>query len=264
MSAAKIIRFPDLRPKDQQDADLTPEELVDDYLEHLCAPLVGWVPYRERERLREEARSHLEGRAHAYGIDGFAPQEAMRRSIERFGKSARLSEEFLETWLNYQSQGKIVQKLGLNNAYALFFFGQMAALSYLFLNLRLVFPPSSSLRFGESVHRFDAIGMPLPDGSIWTYLFLGIVFLAPFVAGWLTGRMAVLHAARAVYHMMLPIIIGTFFLGVALLPSREGLFVALAETLWWLPVGCLTAHVAAAVTWRRRCAYHSIPIRRNL
>jgi len=32
---------------------------IKDYLDYLCAPLLGVVPYAERRSLREEARGHL-------------------------------------------------------------------------------------------------------------------------------------------------------------------------------------------------------------
>ena len=37
------------------------DERVEDYLEHLAAPLVGIVPYPERRAFRQEAHAHIEG-----------------------------------------------------------------------------------------------------------------------------------------------------------------------------------------------------------
>lgn len=35
------------------------QEQIQDYLDYLCAPLIGIVPYAQRRRLRAEATDHL-------------------------------------------------------------------------------------------------------------------------------------------------------------------------------------------------------------
>jgi hypothetical protein len=39
---------------------------IEDYLDHVCAPLVDRVPYTERTALRAELRTHLASLAEAY------------------------------------------------------------------------------------------------------------------------------------------------------------------------------------------------------
>ena len=41
----------------QRDCD----EQIEDFLDHLCAPLIGIVPYRERFAFRQEAHAHIDG-----------------------------------------------------------------------------------------------------------------------------------------------------------------------------------------------------------
>jgi hypothetical protein len=74
---------------------MEPNEIVEDYLDHLCGPLIGIVPYGRRERLRAEARYNIFERAALFERDGVSPQEAAERAVEKYGKSDELSEAFI-------------------------------------------------------------------------------------------------------------------------------------------------------------------------
>jgi hypothetical protein len=53
-------RSPDALPAlSAQEGPLERSDRIEDYLDYLCAPLLGAVPYAERRSLREEARAHL-------------------------------------------------------------------------------------------------------------------------------------------------------------------------------------------------------------
>ncbi len=262
MDASKLIRFPEAP---RSTPEVTPAEMLEDYVDHLVAPLVGLVPIHERRRLREETLDGLEARTHSNVQKGMDETEAAIRAIRQYGNTAEIGTRFLEAWLRHQPAGLLGRKLGLPNAYALIFFGQAALCAFLMMEYRLFFPaPVSSLSYvyGD-MRKILPEPIPLPDASPLTLIFLVFVIVAPIVAGWLTGRLAILHAVRASYQILIVLILVSFALGVAMLPITEGLFLALTQMLWWLPAGCLSAHVAAALTWRKRCAYHSFPRRQN-
>ncbi len=258
MGVAKLISFPQGSRKHSA-SDLEPEEMIADYLDHLCAPLVPIVPYIERTRLRDEAWFSIEQRMKAYIADGFEPKVATQMAIEKYGRTEKLIADFLDEWAHYQPKGWLARKIGVPHAYATFFFGQAALWAFLLLELRIFFPSKAGafafgIPYGE-LRQIIPQPIPLPDTGWLSVLFLGFVALAPLIAGSLTGRFAVLHAARASYHVLVLLTLASFALGVAMLPAYECLFLAVALMFWWLPVGCLSAHVAAALTWRRRCAY---------
>jgi hypothetical protein len=49
----------DFEPVQNRDREVSPAERIEDYLDHLCVPLVGVVPYRERRSMRQEAAAHI-------------------------------------------------------------------------------------------------------------------------------------------------------------------------------------------------------------
>src|SRR5438045_9125063 len=56
-----------IRPSVQRPRGETgpPDPRIEDYLDHVCAPLVGVVPYARRQELRAELREHLAAMAAA-------------------------------------------------------------------------------------------------------------------------------------------------------------------------------------------------------
>ena len=48
------------------------QERLEDYLDYLCAPLLGAVPYPQRKRFRREAADHLLALAEDFAAKGFA------------------------------------------------------------------------------------------------------------------------------------------------------------------------------------------------
>jgi hypothetical protein len=235
-----------------------PEDLIADYLDHLCAPLVGVVPYPERSRLREETEYHLERLANAYLLEGATPAAAARRAIQKYGSSSEVGQLFLETWFAHQPQGWLARRLGLANVRALTYFGAVTLLTTLLVQLRVYRPDPEPLTFGLSLAQIRCLvpePLPLPDGGPISILLAGIAVAAPFVAGALTGASVPVRPARAVYMVQTALTLYTFVLGVQMLPTREGLLLALFQLFFWLPVGCATAHIVAVLTWRRRCGF---------
>lgn len=240
----------------QYDGRLTPAEMIEDYLDHICAPLLGIVPYPERARLREETGFHIEQRANDYRLQGMEEREAVLRAIQMVGNSEKVGQTFLETWFKHQPQGRLGRYIGLANAYAFVPF-MVATLAVTWLLMLRVFllPDPKIITFGLSYAQIRHVipePIPLPETNWESLLLYGISIFAPIAAGWWTGVRVPYGAARAVYQVMLPLVIYTFLLSAVVMPRQEGVGLALVEMFYWIPVGCATAHVAGLITWRRR------------
>ena len=81
---------------DQSDAF---EPLPEDYLDYLCAPLLGIVPYAQRRRLRLETEDHLLALVEDFGAEGFAPDQAVTVALREYGEPWRIGQDFAEAWL---------------------------------------------------------------------------------------------------------------------------------------------------------------------
>src|SRR3712207_2488794 len=58
---------------------------IDDYLDHLYAPLVGRVPYEVRQQFRSELQTHLEALVAAREEVGASHEQAVREALTQFG-----------------------------------------------------------------------------------------------------------------------------------------------------------------------------------
>ena len=245
---------------------LTPEaeahDLIEDYLDHLCAPLVGLVPYRERDRLRQEAGYNIEGRMEAFLLDGLSPVQAAERAIAKYGRSDAICEGFLSEWMRYQPHGWISRRLGMANLYALFFFGQAFLWGLVLALVRVFVPSPDPVTFGltlDQVRRLVPEPLPLPDRNplfvaLWVYL-----LLAPFVAGALTGAYVLVGAAKAVAQAILLFVVVSFVVGALLWPAPEGIWLTVSQLLWWLGVGTGTAHLTSVIVRRRKFRFRFDP-----
>ena len=72
-----------------------------------------------------------------------------------------------------------------------------------------------------------------------------LAFLAPFVAGSLTGAMVSAQAERGVRNAVLLLVVHSVITGLLLLPGVEGLVFAGWQALFWLPAGRISAAVTA-------------------
>lgn len=62
------------------------EELLQDYLDNLCAPLVGVVPYVERQSLRAEAEEHLLALIENKEAQGLFSEAAVEATLVEYGE----------------------------------------------------------------------------------------------------------------------------------------------------------------------------------
>ena len=86
---------PDMSRGIRADDAQTADELIEDYLDHLMAPLVGEMPYRMRVAVRDEMASHLRAVADAYVELGSEPDAAARDAIGRFGSAGLVARRWM-------------------------------------------------------------------------------------------------------------------------------------------------------------------------
>jgi len=59
--------------------------LIEDYLDRLCLPLVRRLPYHQRQRIRQEVRDHLLERVAELKSQGVSDDEAVAVAVKQFG-----------------------------------------------------------------------------------------------------------------------------------------------------------------------------------
>lgn len=257
-----------LPPSEAQSAgrlEYEAQRIIDNYLDHQGAPLVGMMPFEERVRLRQEAGDYLERRTAAYLLDGHSPREAALMAIREYGDSRDVADEILQNWLHRHLNGKIAKRIGLAEIYATILFGLSNAavqiLQQIHISAVALQVDPSPITFGLSpaeLRHFIPSPLPLPERSPTFALIVASLFLLPIVAGCLTGWLAPVRPARAVYHVQVCLTVYTFFSGVLMLPACYGLMAAVLQVIYWIPVGCLCAHIGAIVKRRHCCRFSEI------
>ena len=234
----------------------TADGIITAYLDVLCGSLIGVIPLRERIRLREEAEFHLDCLINAFVLEGMVPQQAAKHAIDKYGPASEVAQQFLDSWYMHHPPGKLARRIGLGSVIAFIWFGAMTLLVTLPIQYRVYRPDMGPLRpEGDLPTMRQLIPAPWPSVEINSFFLVlcGVAVIAPFVAGWMTGSKVLVRPVRAVWQAQTALTLYTFILGMQLLPTREGLLLALFQLCYWLPVGCLTAHMAAHLTIRRRC-----------
>jgi hypothetical protein len=211
------------------------QDWTEDYLDHLCAPLLGVVPYAARRSLRAEVREHLLALVEEFEDAGLGPQEATAAALREHGEPWQIGESFADEWLRGTSPGPLARFAGGGTLYGFAWFG-------------LVSVPMLLLVQGYTLLLNDNDGRRL-----LAYLAL-LAVLAPFLAGTLTGVTAPWRAIRATSDALALLILVSLGSGLLMLPYTEGVYFALFQLLFWLPAGCVSASTAAALarSYRRQ------------
>ena len=219
--------LPDLRLLDGGRAVEDPLllERVEDYLDHLCAPLVGVVPRPERVALREEAGLHLDGLIAEHLAEGVSPEEAVANALADFGEPWRVGQSWVDEWCRGVPQGRLARLAGTAIIRTFAWFGLASLVTLLSVQAMVLEPGGSALQ-------------PL-------VAFLQLV--SPIVAGCLTGAMVPVRIVRSVATVVLVLAADTALTGLVMLPRTEGLQLAMLQLVWWLPSGCACALAAAAL-----------------
>jgi hypothetical protein len=196
---------------------------LEDYLDHLCAPLVGVVPFEKRVSLREEARLHITGLAEDYQEQGCTPDKALCRALREMGEPWQWGEAILREWRPpVPSQG--ILSLTWRAAYHAFaWFGPPAVVCLL-----LVEQCAVALR---------------QDYMLPALILLGAA--SPVAAGVLTGLTSPARAGKGACIAACLLGLVSLIAGALMWPKTEPLTFGLLQLLFWPATGWLSATAAA-------------------
>lgn len=251
----------DQAPQEAVDDAGEAQEIIEDYLDHQIALLVGLVGYEERRRLRRELAYFIENDVNDCILEGHSEREAVLMTVKRYGDS-RASDEILSNWQDRRANGKIVRRLGLAQVVALIAFGfahsAVGLLEQIHIDAVNMQSNPMPVTFGLSpaqIRSFIPHPLPLPERSGTFGLLLASLLLLPIAAGVVTGWFAPVRAVKAIYHAQTLFLICSFVEGILMLPACYGLLTACCETFYWLPVGCLCGYLAGLVRRYRNSQY---------
>lgn len=231
-----------------------PSDLIEDYLDHVCAPLVGVIPFDERSRFREEAGFHIDRLQHSYQAEGLSPEDAVLKAIQTYGEPARVSDRCLESYQENRVQSPLFKRIGSGNFIAFCIFGIAQILYTALLQLHVFLPSGEAYRLPMSpAEARMLLPEPFPIPQSWgDFAFLyGFPLLAPLVAGFLVGLAVPFGASKSVFQAMMPIVIYSFVVGSFMIPITTGLLFALFQAVYWIPIGCLAAAIGTTYAQRR-------------
>lgn len=233
------------------------ERWVEDYLDRLRAPLLGFVPLEDRGRFCEEIRQNLEGRREQFELDGFGPLAATQIALRKLGPPRKLGEAFVYEYQRHRGAGFLARFAGKPVWWAFVIYGQAAliALALLFGRLYLIAPEPNT--FGLSVsefRRFVPEPIPLPDHHPSWLVLWGFALLAPIAAGLLLGYLAPFaNTVPALFGSAAASLL-TFSLVSFDSTVWEGTLLAYLQLLWWVPIGTLATYFGSSLTIRHRSA----------
>ena len=214
-----------------------------DYLDHVCAPLVGIVPYDRRHELRAELRDHLEGLVASHEERGIDREVAVANALRQFGDPRRLARQCAREW----SAPKVPVHLqpawkALPTALCSFAFATSIAL-VLNLTKQQGFAP------GVAGATWGAL-TPGIKFLIW----LSVLYLLPLIAGLGTGLLAPARHALGVFFALsaiIPCLVLVFLMDTSpsgLAPQVEAcLELAWLQVSLWVPLGCGSAALGGSL-----------------
>jgi len=208
------------------------QEQLEDYLDYLCAPLLGIAPYAQRRRLRLEAADHLHALAEDFQAEGFAPEEAVALALREYGEPWAVGQRFADSCLRSDMPRRLVRFGDAATLRAFGWFGVFSVANLLGLEACLLNPSQAGL---------------LP----WVQC---LAVASPLAAGVLTGLGMDSRTAPGTCRAVGVLSLASAAVGVTLRPHTEGLTFAAFQLLFLLPAGCLTASVTAAL--RRQFRLH--------
>jgi hypothetical protein len=227
----EVERAPETVPPARSAA---PDPRIDDYLDHVYAPLVGVVPYARRQELKAELRAHLETLAASYEEVGSMPDAAVVLALRQFGDPRDLSRAWAQEWRRAGSSAPI-QPAWRSMKRALGWFGPATLLAFVM----------SGIVTAACIGRLEGSA---PNPLLLLALINGLI---PIAAGIATGRRSPARPALGAFFALAALFVPMS--GVSLLLTRssgDGLIwdllsdlglLACLQTLSWLPIGCAAA-----------------------
>ena len=214
-----------LLPSDAPPMENEAQAQIEDYLDYLCAPLLGIVPYAQRRRLRLETEDHLRALVEDFGAEGFAPDQAVTVALQEYGEPWRIGQDFAEAWLTGPHPCRLARFTDAATLRAFGWFGIFSILSLLGVEQCALVPNQQEM---------------------WP-LVQCLAVVAPLIAGVLTGLALHPKTAGGVCRAMVALGLASGAAGLLALPHQEVLQFALFQMVFWLPVGCLSAAVTASL-----------------
>jgi AcrR family transcriptional regulator len=213
---------------------------LDDYLDHVCAPLVGLVPYARRQELRAELHSHLEALVATHEELGSARDAAVVLALRQFGPPGHLSRQWARAWVHGTSPTG-VQPVWRALFIALVSFGLATLLA---------------LGLLVTVTRFPQFVQANISATLMTLAGAGL--LLPLAAGVTTGLLAPARHALGTFCALAVLILPSAAVAIASpgqppdSPSvlAHGLTLAVAQSMFWMPIGCAAAALGGSLRAR--------------
>jgi hypothetical protein len=214
---------------------------IEDYLDHVCAPLVGVVPYAKRQELRAELRTHLEARAATYEELGKSAEIATLEALRQFGDPRDLARQWAREWAKAPPTGR-VEPAWRAMVVALGCFGvaTVLALALIVLERETRGSLASDVR-----------------SSMW----FAALYLLPLLAGLTTGLLAPARHALGTFHALAVIVSlvapasGLPVLRAESYPDRSlaacGMELAFIQVFCWVPLGLGAAVLGGSLRARR-------------
>lgn len=208
------------------------QEQIEDYLDYLCAPLLGIAPYAQRRRLRLEAADHLLALIEDLEAEGFAPEEAVLLALKEYGEPWAIGQGFANTCLRNTASRRLIRFGDAATLRAFGWFGVLSVTCLLGLEASVLDPAQSGL-------------------TPWVQCLAAV---SPLAAGVLTGFGMDSRTTSGICRAVGVLSLASAAIGLSLRPHTEGLTFAAFQLFFWLPAGCLTASVTAAL--RRQFRLH--------
>jgi hypothetical protein len=230
-------RRPDPHLSPQVPAQEDRQAQIEDYLDYLCAPLLGIVPYAQRRRLRLETEDHLHALIEDFEAEGFAPPEAVAVALREYGEPWRIGQDFADAWLSGPHPCRFARFTDAATLRAFGWFGVFSVINLLAVEQYALMPHQENLLL----------------------LIQGLAVLSPLLAGVLTGFALHPKTAGGVCRAVLALSAASAAAGLLSWPAREGLGFTLFQGLFWLPIGCLSASLTASLRrqWRLQNFRHA-------
>lgn len=233
--------------------------LVEQYIAAMDRALTGSIPDSTRRDLLDETRTHLDQAIRTGKERGLDTLESTQAAIDRYGPAQENALDYLQSWFQNESRTPLTRRFGRSNLISYGIFQMLVVIYYLILQINVFLPGESIYQIPFSpaeVRNVWPDPLPFPDFSVRFFILIGYPLLAPILGGLIVGRMVPSKAAAAVYRGLMPLILISFVMGALLLPMTEGLLFALLQVAFWLPVGCLTAHLSSKLARSWRCRAH--------
>lgn len=207
---------------------------IEDYLDRICAPLVGNLPYERRQEIRAEIREHLDALTEASIESGHTPDKAVERALQQFGDPKRISMEILKS--RNLDEGSLVAALRA----ALVGYGLTAICFLLFVVVVIVEDMQ------EKLQTLEWSGL---DFFLLFMLYIGNALLTGISTGYRSRRYGLSGIAIAGGSIILATAVASSLAELGIWPEEIGEMAKacfVLETLW-LMIGMIGVGVSLAV-----------------